>query len=304
MGSRQVLDALVGVYVSMLVVSTSALVRWEAVAPTFSVERAVVVGLGIGVVVALVVGTVDDLAERVTSWPVMAVAVGPPLLYLRYVILVPEPGSTQALVAGAGLFAVIPGAGVFSVGRRINTHRRRETATEITTVTVGAYDGTALRRWLHVGRSLYTLGSVTLICGFIVFVGLENPTSHPILLLVTFGIILDIYSILEKRLLRARGDDGSMIVVTDIGLSGDQYIRGRSNRTVTQWEKFDGYRVTDDAIALVFSSPFRQKWEFDREEINDETALVDGLGEYLPRLDAEGATETDNVRSTPVGEYS
>jgi len=66
MMERRLLDMLVGVYVSLLFVTASALVRWEAIAPEFSVWRAVVIGLAIAAVVAVVAGTVQDLEEKLS----------------------------------------------------------------------------------------------------------------------------------------------------------------------------------------------------------------------------------------------
>jgi len=301
MDSRRLLDALVGVYVSLVVVTASALLQWKVIAPTFSVGKAVVIGLAIAAVVAFVAGTVQDLEEKLSSRSVMAVAAGLPLAYLPYVLLVPEPGSMQALVAGAGLCATIPGASIVSVAKRINSRRLREAATERAVVTVGAYEGTALRGWLHVGKTQYTIVVVALLLGALAVSGPESLVSNPIIMISFFGI--NVFSFLEKRILKRRGDDGSMIEVTDIGLGGDRFMKGWISRSVIQWDEFDGYRVTDNAVEIEFSRWLPVTWKFDREEISDDTALIDGLSENLPRLDDEQSGETvKDARSTPVGE--
>ena len=301
MMERRLLDMVVGVYVSLLFVTASALVRWEAIAPEFSVGRAVVIGLAIAAVVAFVARTVQDLEEKLSSRSVMAVAAGLPLAYLPYVLLVPEPGLMQALVAGAGLCATILGASIVSVAKRINNRRLREAATERAVVTVGAYEGTALRGWLHVGKTQYTIVVVALLLGALAVSGPESLVSNPIIMISFFGI--NVFSFLEKRILKRRGDDGSMIEVTDMGLGGDRFMKGWISRSVIQWDEFDGYRVTDNAVEIEFSRWLPVTWKFDREEISDDTALIDGLSENLPRLDDEQSGETvKDARSTPVGE--
>ena len=295
MTSRRVLDVLVGIYVSIIVVTASALVRWETVAPTFSITRAVAVGLGAAVVVALIAGTVSDLVQRVTSRLAMAVTCGLPLVYLVYFLFVLEPGSTQGFVAGVGLFAVFPGIGINSVAQQITTRRLRTMSTKITSVTVGAYKRTALRRWLHIGKHVYVFGLVGLLIGGIVLIGLKNTQFQ---LLITLGTIgFTVFGFVEKKLLNVRGDDGSMIIVTDMGLTVDQCMNGWTNRRFVHWDEFEGYRLTDNTVELVFSKLFIRKWTFDREAISDEAALSDALADYLPRLDKTGERMDKKIES-------
>jgi len=285
MRSRRLLDVLVGVYVSIIVVTASALVRWEAVAPTFSAGSAVAVGLAIAAVVALIAGTISDLVERVTSRLAMVVTGGLPLVYLVYLIFVLEPGSTHAFVAGVGTFALVVAVGIGPVAKRITTRRLRDASTEITAVTAGAYEGTALRRWLHIGKNLYTTGFLALLIGAIVLVGLENTRIQ---FLISFGAVgIGGFGFIETKLLEIRGDDGSMIVVTDMGLRGDRYTQGWVSQRFVRWDECEGYRITKGTVEIVFSRRFPEKWTLYREEISDEAALIDALDDYLPRLDDE-----------------
>ena len=282
MDSWRLLDALVGVYVSLLFVTASALVRWEAIAPEFSIGSAVVVGLGIAAVVAFVAGTVRDLAERVTS------AFGPPMwgipmVYLPYLLLVPEPGSMQALVAGAGVLTFIPGIGITSIGNRLTNRRLREASTEIVAVTVGEYEETAIRRWLQFGKTLAAFILFTLFIGMVAWVGIITMFERPV-----FSFSLTVGLTLPTLFDYFADDDSSKITVTDMGVAVDQYINGDFTRGFNRWTDLDGYRLTDDTIELVRQRRLFSTMEFNRKEISDEAALVDGIRTYLPRLDEAG----------------
>jgi hypothetical protein len=284
MDGRRLLDVVVGVYVSLLIVTTSALVQWESVASTFSVGVTVSLGLGIATVAALIVATVDDLAETVASVPVAAVTVGLPLLFFPYLLGVPEPGSTQALVAAAGLAAVLPGIGIPVVGGTLENRRQREAATEIAVVTVGDESGSEWWTRLQLGGGILMGIGITIMALGIASGFLDGGTS----LITTFGgLVTTVASLL--------GDDSTELTVTDTGLGID--------RGFTRWEAFDGYRVTDDDVELLRPEWYQSTQRFDREEINDEETLIEGLDSYLSRLDEDEETDR-TVESTPVRQES
>lgn len=286
MDGRRLLDVVVGVYVSILIVTASALLQWESVAPTFSVGVAVALGLGIATVVALVVSTVKGLAETVASTPVAVVTVGLPLLFFPYLLFVAESGSTQALVAAAGVAAGLPGVCSFVGGSILKTRRQRESATEIAVVTVG--DETAASEWwtrLQFGGGL-VIGIGMLIFGLGILSGfLDGGTS---LITTLGGLITTVASLLSN--------DSSELTVTDTGLAADWRFR--------RWEEFDGYRVTDDEVELVRPEWYQSTQSFDREEITDEETLVEGLNAYLPELDENGERIDGKTETTPVEGYS
>ena len=233
MDSRRLLDALVGVYVSLVVVTASALLQWNVIAPTFSVGKAVVIGLAIAAVVAGAAGTVDDLAERMASIPTVVVIVGVPLLSVPY-IFATDPGSTAEFVATIGGIAVLPGIGVLLQASSVRNRRLCETATEIVVVTVG---------------------------------DAENNTE---------------------------------LTVTDIGLQVTQSVSvwgesvGMWDKSVSVWDPRDqltGYRLTDDEIIVAREQWYLPARRFKREAISDEDALIEGLEQFLPRLDTYGRVE-------------
>lgn len=276
MKSRRLLDALVGSSGSVILVTASALLRWEAVTPDFPAGIAVGISLGIAVVIALVAGTVDDLPERVGSPGFVVSLLAICLLCFVYLLVVPEPGSTQALVAATGALAVVPGMASLSVANRITNRQLREASTELTVVTVNG--GTDGRRWLENGE---TLVSVTILTVVIVTTALIGPLGLIRRPAPALGLIVGLSL---PELFRYLHEDGSEITVTDIGLRVDQW----SARPFTRWDDLDGYRVTDDTIELVFSDWYRPTQRFDREEISDEDAFVMGLSEFLLRIDEAG----------------
>lgn len=79
------------------------------------------------------------------------------------------------------------------------------------------------------------------------------------------------------------GDDDTEIAVTDGGLRIDQ--------SFTRWDDLAGYRIGDDEIELVRPEWYHPTRSFDRGEIDDEDALLDGLRRFLPRLDERGRVE-------------
>ena len=291
MDSRRLLDALVGVYMSLVVVTASALLQWNVVAPTYSVGKAVVIGLAIAAVVAFVARTVQDLAEKVTS-AVVPLIWGLPMAYVPYLILVPEPGSMQALVAGAGALAAVPGIGITSLGNHLKNRRLREASTEIVAVTVGEYEETAIRRWLQFGKTVVSFVMLALLIGMMAWVGILNMFERP-----AFSFSLTVGLTLPTLFDYFADDDSSKITVTDMGVAVDRYINGDLSREFNQWTNLDGYRVTDDTIELVRPRRLFSTVEFDREEISDETALVDGLNTYLPRLNEAGERINGEIQS-------
>ena len=216
--------------------------------------------------------------------PVAAVTVGLPLLFFPYLLGVPEPGSTQALVAAAGLAAVLPGIGIPVVGGTLENRRQREAATEIAVVTVGDESGSEWWTRLQLGGGILMGIGITIMALGIASGFLDGGTS----LITTFGgLVTTVASLL--------GDDSTELTVTDTGLGID--------RGFTRWEAFDGYRVTDDDVELLRPEWYQSTQRFDREEINDEETLIEGLDSYLSRLDEDEETDR-TVESTPVRQES
>lgn len=291
MRERRLLDLAVGVYVSLLCVTASALLQWEAVAPEFSVERAGVIGLAIAAVVTLVAGTVQDLAEKVTSWPVIVSIPGLPLGYFVYLLFVPEQGSLQALIAGAGALGGVLGAAIIAVGSRITNRRLREASTEIASVTVGMYEQTNINPWLQLGKNVLAFSFPILLIGTTAIVGPKKSVEMGIY----GGIMIPVFLGLNLFKYRAN-DDSWKLTVTNMGVAIDQYTDGSHGRSFNQWADLDGYRVTDDGVELVRSKWYQLTLDFEREKISDEEALIEGLGEFLPRLDQQGRVERSPIQ--------
>jgi len=274
MNERRVLEALLGVYVGMVLVTTGVLISWEVGVTGLSVTALVVIGAVIAAVVTAAARRVDDLVDRVVSIPVVAVVVGVPLANLPYLILATEPESGMSFVALVGLLAVVPGIGIPLGGELIKSKRRRQQATEIVTVIVGDDDEDdswlpeVTEKWVAaVGLTVFGLGILWV--GIGLTLGFDSSRST---------IFSSLGGLTTMVLFLA--DDSTEVVVTDSGLQVDQQF--------SHWDDLDGYRVTDDTIELVFSDWYRPTQRFEREEISDEDAFIKGLSEFLPQVDEAG----------------
>jgi len=269
MNERRILDVLLGVYAAVLLVPAGALVGWEAGTAGVPVTAFVGIGLVIAAVVTLVVRTVDDLVDRLLSLPVVVLTVGLPFVYtLPYLLFVVDPDSGAGVVAIVGMGAVLPGMLALLGGSLIRNSRLRERSTEIVAVTLDETDDEEGRqlRIAAVGIvtiALVTTGAVTVLTGE-----------------MGFSMVTSLGGLSTVFLLFANND--RELVVTDAGLVVDQ--------SVIVWDDLAGYRLTDDKVVLVRSEWYLPDRRFDREEMDDE-ALIEGVGEFLPRVDEQGRVE-------------
>jgi hypothetical protein len=269
MDERRVPEALLGAYVATVLVPAAVL---SGVEPAASAGPAVLagVGLAVAVLVALAARVVDDLVDRVATLEATAVTTLPPLGFLPYMLVETSPGSTAAALAAVGLLGVLPGIGVPVAGAAVRSRRARERATERVAVTVG--EGGDGGGNYQVAAGLVVMG--VLLLGAAAFVTVTDADVETGTTFVTlFGSVSTMVAIYA-------GDQETELTVTDEGLLVD--------RSLSYWDTFEGYRVTDDALELVHTRWYLPTREFDREEISDEDALLDGLAEFLPRLDGEG----------------
>jgi len=269
MNERRILDVLLGVYAAVLLVPAGALVGWEAGTAEVPVTAFVGIGLVIAAVVTLVVRTVDDLVDRLLSLPVVVATVGLPFVYtLPYLLFVVDPDSGAGVVAIVGMGAVLPGLLALLGGSLIRNSRLRERSTEIVAVTLDETDDEEGRqlRIAAVGIvtiALVTTGAVTVLTGKL-----------------DFSMVTSLGGLSTVVLLFANND--RELVVTDAGFVVDQ--------SVIVWDDLAGYRLTDDKVVLVRSEWYLPDRRFDREEMDDE-ALIEGVGEFLPRVDEQGRVE-------------
>ena len=269
MDERRGLDALLGASVATALVPAMALYQLRAGTPA---APAVLVASGgvLAVVVALLARTVEDLADRLVSLPVAALAVGAPLAYLPYMVFATEPETTAALYCVVGLLAVVPGAGLPVGGAVIRNRRLRADATERAVVTVGDEDESTDSRVVAItavaGVALVVTVAVSALAGD---EGLGIGVTTAVGGLSSWVFLL--------------ADDSTEVAVTDHGL--------RVDRSVTDWSDIQGYRVADDEIELVRPEWYQPTRGFDRSGLDEdeEAALLDALDGYLPRLDGERA---------------
>lgn len=281
---RRLLPALSGLYVLWLAVpGLSVLVGLDGLRPHVG---AVGAGLVLAALAALVVARGDDPVEALGSLRVGAATAFPPLAYLSYMLATADPGTTRAVYLVAGLLAVVPGVAVPATAATLRNRRRREAATELVAVTVGGSDGDEdTRRAAFLGAAL--VGAVgVLAAGVAALVGSDGG--------VGVGTLTAVGSVSSWALLFDDGD-GTTVTVTDraVRFDGWSVPHGR----------FEGYRVTDSTVELVRSGRLGSTRRFDREAIDEaeETALLDGLTEVLPRLDDEGGAEASARRPRRSG---
>jgi len=261
-------EALLGVYAAQVVVAAGALAGWEAGAAELPVTTFVATGVVIAVGVGATVRTIDDLVDRLLSLPVVAVMVCLPLLFLPYLIFVVDPLSEAGLVAIMGVSGVVSGNVAVLAGVLIRNSRLRETATELVVVTVGESDTDQrtlrIAAVIIVGFALLAAGGTTIVTG-----GISTMT------LTTF-----VGGLMPTVLLFAT--NGRELAVTDIGV--------RIQHSIIDWRDLAGYRLTDDEVVLVRSEWYLPARRFDRGEMDD-AALIEELGEFLPRVDEQGRVE-------------
>jgi len=269
MEQRRFLEAALGVYVATLLIPAAALAGWESGAVDLPVGVFITAGVGIAVGVGLAVRTVDDLVDRLLSLPVVVLTVGLPFVYtLPYLIFVVDPDSGTGIVAIVGLGAVLPGVLALLGASLIRNRRLREQSTEIVAVTLDETDDEEGRqlRIAAVGIvtiALVTTGAVTVLTGEL-----------------DFSMVTSLGGLSTVFLLFANND--RELVVTDAGFVVDQ--------SVIVWDDLAGYRLTDDKVVLVRPEWYLPDRRFDREEMDDE-ALIEGVSEFLPRVDEQGRVE-------------
>jgi hypothetical protein len=271
MRERWALEALIGAYVAMVATPAAALSGWLPALRVTRLPALAAAGVVVTVAAAAAARRIDDVAGAAATLPVAVASILPPLAYLPYMVLATTPESAAALVAAVGLLAVLPGIGVPVVGAVLRSRRVREAATEVAVVTVGETDDE--------GRDWPVLAGVTVLAAAFVAVAAFVATTGD----DGFEAVWPAFGGVSTTLLLLFGDDGSEVAVTDRGL--------RVDRAVTSWDDIDGYRVTDERIELVRSAWYLPARGFERERISDEDALLDGLGEFLPRLDRHGRVE-------------
>ena len=266
MDGRRFIEALLGVYIATLLLPTLAVTGWVAVTSA-SLGTILAAGLAIAAATALAATTVGDLLDRVASLPAAAALTLPPLAYIPYMIVADI--EAEAVVTIAGLLALVPGIAVLLAAAGIRNRRLRAQATEQVVVTVGdGDDESGLGRSINVaaagGMGLIVVGIAVSILAFDGFDG-SSTLFTSLTGLSSLFLLFD--------------NDGHELAVTDEGL--------RVDSSMTPWDDLGSYRITDEEIKIGRTRRWLPSRDFDREEIGDDAAFINALGEYLPRTDEE-----------------
>lgn len=121
-------------------------------------------------------------------------------------------------------------------------------------------------------RPVQLLGLLTVVGGIGAFVA-QVVWNHPLLqplanVLLPIGLALFTFG--QPRTYHA----------TSAGLEKEM----PAARTLSEWDHFEGYTVAEDAIVLHRRAPWRFPLICDRDDIDDEQAVVAALDRHLPRL--------------------
>lgn len=265
MDGRRLIEALLGVYVATLLLPTLAVTGWVAVRSA-SPGAILAAGLAIAGATALAATTVADLLDRVASLPAAAALTLPPLAYIPYMIV--ADAEAEAVVTIAGLLALVPGIAVLLAAAGIRNRRLRARATEHAVVTIGEDDddegglGRSIRVAAAAGMGLIVVGVAVSILAFDGFDGSST-------LFTSLTGLSSLFFLFDN--------DGHELAVTDEGL--------RVDSSITPWDDLGSYRITDEEIKIERARRWLPSRDFDREEIGDDAAFIDALGEYLPRTE-------------------
>ena len=265
MDGRRLIEALLGVYVATLLLPTLAVTGWVAVTSA-SPGAILAAGLAIAGATALAATTVADLLDRVASLPAAAALTLPPLAYIPYMIV--ADAEAEAVVTIAGLLALVPGIAVLLAAAGIRNRRLRARATEHAVVTIGDDDddesglGRSIRVAAAAGMGLIVVGVAVSILAFDGFDGSST-------LFTSLTGLSSLFFLFDN--------DGHELAVTDEGL--------RVDSSITPWDDLGSYRITDEEIKIERARRWLPSRDFDREEMGDDAAFIDALGEYLPRTE-------------------
>lgn len=260
--------------------------------PDVPPDPAPVLGVVAGVAAVALVGAsaTDDLAGGLASLSTstaLVAALFPGLGWLAVALALAAPGSAAAGVAVVGVASCLPGLAALWLAETETSRRRIDDAT----VHV-RFGGDGPGRTALAGASIAALGAVGVAAaGLFDLVGDDGVTT----LLTSFATLVTVGS----TLLSAAGDDededdgddgeGNLpVAVTDAGIRIGDRLHG--------WEALTGYRVADDTIEVRRDTWFDRTLSFERDGVDDEPAVVDALGRYLPRVDDEGRVEMAAAR--------
>jgi|APHM01.1.fsa_nt_gi hypothetical protein len=277
MNGRRLIEALLAIYVATLSLPALDLLGWVAVAAaplSTIIATAIIIAVGI----AIAASRITDLPARAASVQAVMLTILPPLTFLPITVFVNAAGPASWL-ANVGLLAVVPGVFVPVAGAVIRDRRLRERATEQVVVTVGDDNNiltgensslnTVINTWRRRFAAVATIGAaISVVVGLATLI--DSGGSNTVL--VTWLTGLSSLSMLYTG-------DNAELAVTDVGLRVDSSVR--------PWADLDGYRVTDDEIEIERARWWLPSRDFDREQIDDESAFIDGLNEHLPQTDTE-----------------
>lgn len=271
MQRSRIVDALLGSYLAMVLIPAAVLSGLVTVA-TASLGTIIAAVIVVAAAFALAAAAVPDIANRTASLPVAAATVLPPLAYLAYLVV--EPAGATEWLAIVGLLAVLPGIFVPIAGAVIRNQRLRADATEHVAVTVGDDEDDGLNR-TAAGAVMAGMGLLVATAGVAVLAGFDLDGGVS---------MIGSLSAVSGSLVALFADDSTELAVTDAGL--------RVERHVTLWDDLAGFRVTADEIEIDRARWWLPTREFDREEIDDDAALIEALDEFLPRTDAASEAAT------------
>ncbi|MXR50385.1 hypothetical protein GRX03_02020 [Halovenus sp. WSH3] len=218
-------------------------------------------GLVGGAVVGGVLVWDHDPTDWLRGWRVPALA-GLPAVWLGPILRGLPASEPAPWAAFLGVAALVPGLLAIALAAHARRRDRLAGATTHVTFTVRPAPGVRRQRKLGVG---VVLGMSLLVAvGFPLVLGETISPTDVLWLSPSLPVWFVIF----------QDSDGREVAVTSEGLRVEQALH--------DWETFEGYERSDDALRLTRSQWYQSTFAFDTSDIDDPDAVVEALGRYLP----------------------
>jgi hypothetical protein len=263
------------------VASTVTVITVGSIAGLSVAGSAAAVGVA-GIVVGIALGTqitlrhlrafADDWRLIIGSALVLIALVG----ILSVPVFSPDGGAAPFWIGMAGLYpALIGWVALLAAGQTDEASAAVDTTDELVslpeeTIYPGVVRGGTT--WKRIRRYLPVLGGLEVVI-VLAYAWLQREPTVLVFLLIGLPLLFQLSPAPTR--------------VTEDGLVFEQRFRGYSVGTkLVEWKNFEGYRVEDDTLVIVYESRWRDL-VYDRAKIDDLDRTTAVLDRYLPELSDE-----------------
>lgn len=210
-------------------------------------------------------GAPERLGATRARW--VPALVGPAAVAAGVVFAVGDPTGTETVLGTVAAVGGFAGGGILGIMARSRyTKAVVEASEQYATWRAGWSDR---RR-----RPLRALGVLAVVAGIVAFV--VGIVAHVDILQTATNVLVPLGAVVFMS------GQTRTYSATAAGLEE----RMPAARTLSEWDRFEGYVVADDAVVVHRRAPWRLPAIFAREDLDDEAAVVDALDRQLPRLPA------------------